>query len=69
MMSDLWFYNCIDESAHLFSEFNERPVYYYSYAHKSHYNLQALMGAPPDIDLGLNSSTLNFINNNFIVFN
>jgi len=60
-MSDLWFYNCIDESVNLFTEYNEQPVYYYSYAHKSRYNLAALMGAPPDIDLGLHSS-LSFLN-------
>lgn len=53
MMSDMWFYLCIDEAAHSFAANSDQPVYYYNYAHRSPFTLAALMGAPPDIDLGL----------------
>lgn len=35
MMSDRLLNKCVDDAIRLFSKFSSKPVYYYSYAHKT----------------------------------
>ncbi len=53
MISDYSFNNPIDDSAHLFSQYGNHPVYYYHFTHKGQFSLDPLMGAPPGYDQGI----------------
>jgi len=48
VFSDAYFFKPIDESATLFSQYNDQPTYYYHYAHHGSMSFSKLMGLPSD---------------------
>jgi len=59
MFSDYLFYQGIDELAHLYSKYSDRPVFYYEYAYyMGQFSFGKLVGLPPDLDqlLGISLS-------------
>lgn len=54
MASDYMFNKGIDDLAHLFSEYSEKPTFYYMYAHKTQLSfirsISKLMGLPDEIE-------------------
>ena len=53
MSSDIQFFKGIDDSVQLFSQNSNLPVYYYNYAHRGQFRFHNFVGAPPDVELGI----------------
>ncbi len=62
MSSDIQFFKGIDDSVQLFSQNSNLPVYYYNYAHRGQFRFHNLVGAPPDVELGILISLIVFLN-------
>jgi len=53
MMSDYFMNKPVEDSAHLFSQYGDHPVYYYHYIHKGQFSLNSLEGMPPSFNQGI----------------
>ena len=51
MISDFSLNKGVDESAHLFSQYSEQPIYYYQFAHRGPY--ENLVEVPPNFEQGI----------------